>query len=215
MRKFIAQNIGLPLFDALKKNSVRRHFDEFDKVIHADRPTIEAFQLERLGKLLNHAYANSPFYIKRFDKAGLKPADIKTVEDLKRIPPLTRDDLQNYSEDIRATNFETGELSKGTSGGSTGVPVVYYKDRTGSSAGQAAGYNGWELAGWKLGLKGLHIWGNPTTVENEWKSPLSRAKTKLYNHYKFAAYQLNSPEKFQELFDVINDGKYAFICTIY
>lgn len=211
MRKFIAKNIGLPLFDALKKKSVSRHFEEFDKVIHSDSSSIKEYQLKKLAKLMNHAYENVPFYKKRFDKAGLTPGDINTVEDLKKIPPLTRDDLQNHHQDIIATNFEKSELSKGTSGGSTGVPVVYYKDRKGSSAGQAAGLNGWELAGWELGFKGLHIWGNPTTVENEWKSPLSRAKTKLYNHYKFAAYQLNSPEKFQELFNEINDGRYDFI----
>jgi len=211
MRKFIAKNIGLPLFDTLKKKSVGKHVKEFDRIIQSKRSAIEAYRLNKLSMLLNHAFENVPFYKERFSDAGLKPADINSVEDLKKLPPLTRADLQNRHKDIIATNYDISELSKGTSSGSTGVPVVYYKDRTGSSAGQAANFNGWRLAGWKLGMKGLHIWGNPITVKNEWENPLSRAKTKLYNHYKFAAFQLRSEEKFNELYQELKQGNYDFI----
>ncbi|MBI5589905.1 MAG: phenylacetate--CoA ligase [Deltaproteobacteria bacterium] len=54
-------------------------------------------QNERLGILINHAYANVRFYRNKFDAAGLNPDDIKTLEDLKKIPFTTRQDLvDNY-----------------------------------------------------------------------------------------------------------------------
>ncbi|MFH0997291.1 MAG: phenylacetate--CoA ligase [Pseudomonadota bacterium] len=54
-------------------------------------------QNERLGILINHAYANVRFYRNKFDAAGLNPDDIKTLEDLKKIPFTTREDLvDNY-----------------------------------------------------------------------------------------------------------------------
>jgi phenylacetate-CoA ligase len=52
-------------------------------------------QNERLGILINHAYANVRFYRNQFDAVGLNPDDIKTLEDLKKIPFTTREDLVN------------------------------------------------------------------------------------------------------------------------
>jgi len=54
-------------------------------------------QNERLGILINHAYANVRFYRNKFDAAGINPDDIKTLGDLKKIPFTTREDLvRNY-----------------------------------------------------------------------------------------------------------------------
>lgn len=62
-----------------------------------DRLKLLDLQNERLGILINHAYANVRFYRKKFDAAGLNPDDIKTLEDLQRIPFTTREDLvDNY-----------------------------------------------------------------------------------------------------------------------
>ena len=49
------------------------------------RPEIEALQLERLQKTVAHCM-NSEFYRKRFEAAGIKPEDIKTLEDIHKIP---------------------------------------------------------------------------------------------------------------------------------
>ena len=62
-----------------------------------DRKKLLELQLERLQMVVNQAYSNVDFYRKRFDEIGLNPDDIKTFEDLKRIPFTTRKDLMdNY-----------------------------------------------------------------------------------------------------------------------
>lgn len=62
-----------------------------------DRRKLLDLQNERLGILINHAYANVRFYRNKFDAAGLNPDDIKTLEDLQKIPFTTREDLvDNY-----------------------------------------------------------------------------------------------------------------------
>ena len=62
-----------------------------------DRKALLDLQNERLQIVVNQAYANVDFYRRRFDEAGLSPDDIKTLEDLKRIPFTTRKDLMdNY-----------------------------------------------------------------------------------------------------------------------
>jgi len=133
------------------------------------------------------------------------------MKDFAVFPSLTREDLQNYWKDIRASNFNSNELSKGSSSGSTGVPVVYYKDPNASSAGKAAHQVGWELSSWEFGMKGLHIWGNPATVNKEWKRISSKLKTRVYNQYKYPAYQLTEKGKFDELVAYINKMKFDFI----
>ncbi len=62
-----------------------------------NRAELLDLQNERLGILINHAYANVRFYRNKFDAAGLNPDGIKTIEDLKKIPFTTREDLvENY-----------------------------------------------------------------------------------------------------------------------
>lgn len=67
-------------------------------MFHPDTETLNRRELadlqnERLGILINHAYANVRFYRNQFDAAGLNPDDIKTVEDLRKIPFTSREDL--------------------------------------------------------------------------------------------------------------------------
>jgi len=62
-----------------------------------DRKALLDLQNERLQIVVNQAYSNVDFYRRKFDEAGLSPDDIKTLEDLKRIPFTTRKDLmENY-----------------------------------------------------------------------------------------------------------------------
>ena len=62
-----------------------------------NRKELLELQLERLQIVVNQAYSNVDFYRKRFDEAGLSPDEIKTLDDLRRIPFTTRKDLlDNY-----------------------------------------------------------------------------------------------------------------------
>lgn len=53
------------------------------------RAKLDALHLERLKALVHYVYERSPFYREKFDAAGLKPGDIRTLEDFKRKVPLT------------------------------------------------------------------------------------------------------------------------------
>ncbi len=62
-----------------------------------NRKELLELQMERLQIVVNQAYSNVDFYRKKFDEAGVSPDDIKTIDDLKRIPFTTRKDLMdNY-----------------------------------------------------------------------------------------------------------------------
>ncbi|MBP3717574.1 MAG: phenylacetate--CoA ligase [Paludibacteraceae bacterium] len=87
------------------------------------REEIKKLQLERLQKTIRHCM-NSPFYKKRFEEAGLKPEDIKTLEDVRKIPFTTKQDLR----DTYPFGLASVPLSKcvrlHSSSGTTGNPTV-------------------------------------------------------------------------------------------
>jgi len=63
-------------------------------------------QLDGLGWTVGHAYENSPFYRQRLQKAGITPEDIKSLDDLNRLPFTTADDLrEGYPFPLRAVDF--------------------------------------------------------------------------------------------------------------
>ena len=53
-----------------------------------------AWQNERLVKQVQHVWDNVPYYRKKMEEKGLTPADIQGVEDLKKLPFLSKDDLR-------------------------------------------------------------------------------------------------------------------------
>jgi len=55
---------------------------------------LQAMQLEGLQWTVSHCYENSPFYRGRMETAGVRPEDIRTLEDLSRLPTLDKEDLQ-------------------------------------------------------------------------------------------------------------------------
>lgn len=87
------------------------------------RPEIEALQLQRLQKTVEHCM-NSAFYKKRFAEIGLKPEDIKSLDDLHRIPFTTKQDLRDtYPFGMAAVPLEKC-VRLHSSSGTTGNPTV-------------------------------------------------------------------------------------------
>ena len=85
---------------------------------------LRALQLDRLRWTLRYAYANVPFYRKKFDRAGVSPQDCRSLEDLASFPVTTKDDLrENYPAGLFAVPVT--ELRRiHASSGTTGQPTV-------------------------------------------------------------------------------------------
>lgn len=99
----------------------------FNMYLHKEetlsRLQIEALQLERLQQTVEHCM-NSPFYKKRFDELGLTPQDIRSLDDLQRIPFTTKQDLRdNYPFGLASVPLEKA-VRLHSSSGTTGNPTV-------------------------------------------------------------------------------------------
>ncbi len=79
-------------------------------------------QDRRVRKLVKKAYKIS-FYRKRFDQAGVKPSDIRTGDDLSKLPLLTKDELREWMKE-EAKNPKYKYWYHDTTSGSSGVPLM-------------------------------------------------------------------------------------------
>ena len=87
------------------------------------RGDIEKLQLERLQATVRHCM-NSEFYKKRFDEAGLKPEDIKSLDDIRKIPFTTKQDLRDTYPFGMASVPLRQCVRLHSSSGTTGNPTV-------------------------------------------------------------------------------------------
>ncbi len=60
------------------------------------RDAIAQLQSDRLVRTVRHTYDNVPVYRERMKAAGVEPGDIRSIEDLKKLPFTTKDDLRDY-----------------------------------------------------------------------------------------------------------------------
>jgi phenylacetate-CoA ligase len=90
----------------------------------ASRQELQKLQLERLRWSLAHAYDNVPRYREKFDAAGVKPADCRSLEDLARFPFTTKADLrESYPFGMFAVPMDR-VVRIHASSGTTGKPTV-------------------------------------------------------------------------------------------
>jgi phenylacetate-CoA ligase len=88
------------------------------------REALEAIQLRRLQALVERVYNLVPFYRQKYDAAGIKPGDIKSLRDLQRLPFTTKQDLRdNYPFGMFAVPMEQ-VVRIHASSGTTGKPTV-------------------------------------------------------------------------------------------
>jgi phenylacetate-CoA ligase len=99
------------------------HFP-LEAIEHASVDELRALQLKRLRATLEHAYANSPVYRRKFNAAGVRPADLQSLADLVRFPFTTKQDLRDsYPFGMFAVPREQCVRIHASSG-TTGKPTV-------------------------------------------------------------------------------------------
>ena len=97
---------------------------DLDPIEVAAPEVLRALQLRRLQWTLKHAYENVPHYRRVFDEAGVKPEDLKSLDDLRRFPFTAKADLRaNYPFGMFAVP-QSGLARVHASSGTTGKPTV-------------------------------------------------------------------------------------------
>ncbi|MDO8889139.1 MAG: AMP-binding protein, partial [Hydrogenophaga sp.] len=110
-----------------------KHFP-LEPIEKASIDELRALQLKRLQATLRHAYANSPVYRAKFDAAGVRPDDCRSLADLARFPFTTKKDLRDsYPFGMFAVPREQCARIHASSG-TTGKPTVVARSIRASGA---------------------------------------------------------------------------------
>lgn len=96
----------------------------------ASSEDLNAIQLQGLKWTVEHAFVNSPFYRERFRQAGVTPEQIRTLNDLRRLPCVTAQDLQDdYPFPLRSAPFEKIRRIHASSGTTGKRKVLCYTQK--------------------------------------------------------------------------------------
>lgn len=145
--------------DYSSNNRVKEAIKILDFGEKATRQQLLDFRLSALQSLITHAYANVPYYRNLFQEHGLTPRDFSSLEDIKKIPILTKDDIREAGSDLRSNMISSMDHSLSGTGGTTGEPIITYIDRRARALGTYAAQRGQIWMGWKPGIPIIKLFG--------------------------------------------------------
>lgn len=143
----------------------------------------QQYHQKRLQALIQHAYANVPFYHKQFDQLKLKPEDIQTVQDLEKLPIIRKADVAAHYEEFKAKNMADFQPIAQHTGGTTGIPFQYLNDRKSWAMNWAVKMAPFEQAGYQYGKDRLGVLAGGSMIPNQTMSVRDRIWRAVNNYY--------------------------------
>lgn len=124
---------------------------------------IRAYQESKLRDLIRYCWDYVPFYRSRWKSVISAPEEIQRIEDLQRLPTLTKDE---FREEIAAitTTHPGYQGAPARTGGSTGRPILFRMTKDDEELAWAQMYVGWTWAGWRVGAPFLVVGGESVGV---------------------------------------------------
>lgn len=170
------------------------------------RGEVEQYQLQKLQKMVSIAFEGSPFYRRMYTAAGVGPDMLKTLDDLKRLPEITKKDLVDHMESMLTTRHPFW-ASRKTTGGSTGQAVTLLKNPSALAMERAVTARSYEWAGVRIGDPQARFWGVPLHQVNRAKY---RVVDFIANRKRFSAFAVDDENR-EVYFKKIANFKPAYI----
>lgn len=148
----VVGRLTFPLVNyALNRGNMFDHYRSLARSERYSEGLLTELQLQKLNNVLQYAYTWCQHYREKLDKAKIAPGEIRTLEDLKQLPPLTRQEViehhyrmvdSRYQSSILVAEqtkqgpglpiyfarFRKHKLVRNVSTGSTGIPTTFYED---------------------------------------------------------------------------------------
>jgi phenylacetate-CoA ligase len=193
VRKFLVKHFLYPLHELAKGQKTTSVYQVFRGREWWPVSRLQEFQLNGLRRLLHHAYEHAPFYRERFDVHGVSPDDLKTIEDIRRFPFLTKDQIRASRElMVTVPASKRSLLVPFSTGGSTGEPVRFYIDRGRIASEWAACWRARSWWGLDWGDSWFWLWGSPIelTAEDRIRARLKRLRDTLLSRKLLSAFDM-------------------------
>jgi phenylacetate-CoA ligase len=127
---------------------------------------IRELQDQKLRRLVRHAYRNVPYYRARMRDLKLSPEDIRTQDDLVKLPLLSKDEVRKHLYfDIIQDGVSPADLVRVSTAGNSGEPLVCFVDSAQLEFRWAAELRGREWSGYRFGDPWVSLSHLPSTSE--------------------------------------------------
>jgi phenylacetate-CoA ligase len=114
------------------------------------REKSRACQLEHVRRVGTVAYEQSAFYRERFQKAGLVPQDLLSLEALSVLPPIDRQTVREHLDDMLTVDPSSRGIDRVSTGGTSGTPLHFFVGSDRSGIEYAYLVAGWGRVGYDL-----------------------------------------------------------------
>lgn len=182
---------------------------------------IRDYQNAKLRELITHCWQYVPYYRSKWSRSIASPGDVMCVQDLERLPVLSKDELRENLPAL-TTTAPFVKSSPARSGGSTGSPTLFRMTRYDEEMAWAQMYTAWRWAGYRVGDPfqcvggesiGVGVSDNRTRkdwIMNRWTTSgsnltLERAKVLAASpHFHKIRFLYGYPSAIRELCDLLN-----------
>jgi len=167
---------------------------EIEQIDNSSKKEIEAYQKDKLEKILLHAWQNVPYYTRVLEKAKVVVNGKINLENFDKIPILTKDIIRKEGKNLYSKDYKERGFYENTSGGSTGEPVRFIQDKE---------YEAWNYAnkiyiklkaGQDFGERELRLWGSERDLILGKEKPKIQLRNWLYNRKEFNAFKMSKED---------------------
>jgi phenylacetate-coenzyme A ligase PaaK-like adenylate-forming protein len=189
------------------------HFYPFYKQLVRNqwRPYTElkAEQEKALRHMVRFAYENVPYYHTAFRERNVQPDDIRVIEDLKKLPIITKQIIREHWEEFKPHNLDRMKYTENATGGTSGTPFTYRLGGYDRFISAALTYRGWGYAGYQLGDRMILLAGTSLGVGKKSRAA-TRFEETLRNIKKRSSFDM-SDAALQTYADNVNSFKPKFV----
>jgi phenylacetate-CoA ligase len=149
----------MPLHHWKLSSAALRYFYQLRRIQWLSRPEIRELQEERLRALISHAYRHVPYYREMLDRLGIDPSEIRSIDDLQRLPLLSKDTVRRTLHfDLMSDAHDKRQMLPIRTSGATGEPLTLYAEKTQLEMRWASTLRNEEWTGYRFGDRQLRLW---------------------------------------------------------
>jgi phenylacetate-CoA ligase len=193
MNEWFAKNIVYRLMQSVRRENVLRCLSDIRDIPRSSRAEISQTQIEKLGRALENARTNIPYYQKLFNQCGIVAEKLNLPEDFSKIPVLTKEVFRQSSSLFINQNFNK-PVSEETTSGTIGNPLIIPIDRQKSGFIRAVMYRNYGWYRIDVGDKQARFWGIPSAPKLRIRESLKDFCT---NRIRLSAFNI-SDEAFKQ-----------------
>ena len=184
-----SRRIVYPLHERLMKRPTFAYLESLERSQWLSRGEIERLQADKLTALLRVAAQHSPWHAERLHAAGFNVSkDELSLEDLRRLPTMTKRDARGNLDRIRWSGVPGGAFQYNT-GGSSGEPLVFYYGRLRQASDAAGRIRARRWWGVEPGDPEVYLWGAP--VELQKTDRVKTLRDRMLNQLVLNAFEMS------------------------